>query len=169
MLFFVTGEQNNAEYVISCEDAFNTYSDMVWRLALSKTANSVYADDILQEVFLKFLRKKPKFTSHEHCKAWLIRVTINCSINLLKSAFIKRRADFDETIATQIEEKSEVYLEVLKLPEKQRIAIHLHYYEGYSIDEIATFTKSNPSTVKSWLHRARKQLKQQLKGVNFDV
>ena len=169
MLFFVTGEQNNAEYVISCEDAFNTYSDMVWRLALSKTANSAYADDILQEVFLKFLRKKPKFTSHEHCKAWLIRVTINCSINLLKSAFIKRRADFDETIAAQIEEKSEVYLEVLKLPEKQRIAIHLHYYEGYSIDEIATFTKSNPSTVKSWLHRARKQLKQQLKGVDFDV
>ncbi len=168
-MFFITGEETKLEYVISAQDAFYDFSDMVWRLALSKTANPTYADDILQDVFMKFLNKKPKFQSKEHCKAWFVKVTVNCSINLLKSAFIKRKADLNENIISDIHEDLEVYSEVLKLPEKQRIAIHLHYYEGYSIEEIATFTKSNPSTVKSWLFRARKQLKQQLKGVEFDV
>ena len=168
VLFFVTGEEKK-KYEITVEEAFNKYSNTVWRLAFSKTANRSYADDILQDVFLKFLNKNPKFYDADHCKAWLIRVTINCANNLFKSAYFKRRADLDENLSVEIPEVSEVYSEVLKLPKKYRTVIHLYYYEGYSINEIATFTKSSMSTVKTRLFRARKQLEQQLKGVEFDV
>ena len=169
MLFFITGEEKNFEYEISAKEAFEKYSDTVWRLALSKTANRAYADDILQDVFLKLIRKKPKFADEEHLKAWLIRVTVNCSNNLFNSSYVKRRADLDENLSVQIEEESEVYAEVLKLPEKYRTVIHLYYYEGYSVNEISYFTKTTVSTVKTRLFRARKQLEEQLKGVEFDV
>ena len=75
----------------------------------------------------------------------------------------------DENLSVQIEEESEVYAEVLKLPEKYRTVIHLYYYEGYSVNEISYFTKTTVSTVKTRLFRARKQLEEQLKGVEFDV
>ena len=59
---------------------------------------------------------------------------------------------------------STVYDAVLKLPEKYRTAIHLYYYEDYSVREIATVMHATESTVKSWLHRARGMLKETLGG-----
>lgn len=169
MLFFTTGTEKEKTYTISAETAFNTYSDMVWRLALTKTGSKYTADDLLQEVFLKFIRKNPKFYDEKHCKAWLIRVTINISNNILNSAWNKRREELDENFFTEIQETSEVYSEVLKLPEKYRTAIHLHYYEGYSVEEISKICKTKQATVKTWLHRGRKQLEELLKGEISDV
>lgn len=167
MLFFTTGNEKEKTYIISAEDAFNTYSDMVWRLALTRLGAPHFADDILQEVFMCFLRKNPKFYNAEHCKAWLLRVTINRSNNYLKSAWNKRRAELSENFCEEMSVTSDVYYEVLKLPEKYRTAIHLHYYEGYSVEEIAKICGSKQSTVKTWLFRAREQLKEILKGENF--
>ena len=59
---------------------------------------------------------------------------------------------------------STVYDAVMKLPEKYRTAIHLYYYEDYSVREIAEAMRSTESTVKSWLHRARGMLKEELGG-----
>ena len=63
---------------------------------------------------------------------------------------------------------STVYDAVLKLPEKYRTAIHLYYYEDYSVKEIAAAMRSSESAVKSWLHRARGMLKETLGG-EYDV
>ena len=63
---------------------------------------------------------------------------------------------------------STVYDAVLKLPEKYRTAIHLYYYEDYSVKEIASLMRTTESTVKSWLHRARGMLKETLGG-EYDV
>ena len=71
--------------------------------------------------------------------------------------------DAVDLMSTVMEEESDVYAAVQKLPEKYRIVIHLYYYEGYSVEEIAKMLSANDSTVKSWMRRARLKLKELLK------
>ena len=146
---------------------FRTYGDMVYRLALVRTKSVADAEDVVQEVFLRCLKHNPVFQSAEHQKAWLIKVTVNCSKTLLGSAF--RRHSVPEDALGELASEDEtpdstVYDAVLKLPEKYRTAIHLYYYEDYSVREIATVMQTTESTVKSWLHRARGMLKEMLGG-----
>lgn len=102
--------------------------------------------------------------SEEHIKATLIRITVNCTSSLLSSSWFKKTEPLDENISVTDNDSSENALgEVLKLPVKYRTVIHLHYYMGYSVAEIAELTKTNPSTVKTRLSRAREQLKKTLK------
>ena len=64
---------------LSNEAMVKKYADMVYRLALVRTGNSWDADEVFQEVFLRYFRKKPVFTDENHRKAWLLKVTVNCS------------------------------------------------------------------------------------------
>ena len=146
------------------ETVFKRYADMVYRLAFVRTGNRSDSDDILQEVFLRYMKVWQKMKSEEHIKATLIRITVNCSNSLFSSAWFKKTAPLDENISVTDNASSENALsEVLKLPLKYRTVIHLYYYMGYSVAEIADLTKTNPSTVKTRLSRAREQLKKTLK------
>ncbi len=156
------------EYKISAADAFKKHSDMVYRLAVARVKNKYDADDILQEVFLRFIKCKDKVENDEHLKALLIRITINCSKSLLTSSWFKRTEPLSETLSVW-DEYSDTLDAVLRLPQKYRTVIHMHYYMGYSVDEIASILKSKPSTVKSWLHRARQKLKLDLEGEEVNV
>ena len=156
------------EYKINASEAFKRYSDMVYRLAFARVKNKYDADDILQEVFLRFIKVKEKVNNEDHAKALLIRITINCSKSLLSSSWFKRTEPLSETLSVS-DKEIDTLDAVLRLPQKYRTVIHLHYYMGYSIDEIATILKSKPSTVKSQLHRARQKLKIDLEGVEVNV
>ena len=146
------------------ETVFKRYADMVYRLAFVRTGNRSDSDDILQEVFLRYMKVWQKMKSEEHIKATLIRITVNCSNSLFSSAWFKKTAPLDENISVTDNASLENTLsEVLKLPLKYRTVIHLYYYMGYSVAEIAELTKTNPSTVKTRLSRAREQLKKTLK------
>ena len=142
------------------------YFDTVYRLALSRTKDTEHAADITQEVFLRYIKTDKVFTSEEHVKAWLIRVTINCSNSLFTSSWYKNTAPLTEDIKFETEEKSEVYYAVAALPLKYRTAIHLFYYEDMSISDIAKATNQKETTVKSQLKRGRDMLKKALKGGN---
>ena len=156
------------EYKISAAQAFEKYSDMVYRLAVARVKNKYDADDILQEVFLRFIKCKDKVENEEHLKALLIRITINCSKSLITSSWFKRTEPLSESLSVR-DEYSDTLDAVLRLPQKYRTVIHLHYYMGYSVEEIAKIIKSKPSTVKSQLHRARQKLKIDLKGDEVNV
>ena len=156
------------EYKISAAQAFEKYSDMVYRLAVARVKNKHDADDILQEVFLRFIKCKDKVENEEHLKALLIRFTINCSKSLITSSWFKRTEPLSESLSVR-DEYSDTLDAVLRLPQKYRTVIHLHYYMGYSVEEIAKIIKSKPSTVKSQLHRARQKLKIDLKGDEVNV
>lgn len=156
------------EYKITASQAFKRHSDMVYRLAVARVKNKYDADDILQEVFLRFIKVKDKVENDEHLKALLIRITINCSKSLLTSSWFKRTEPLSESLSVS-DEYSDTLDAVLRLPQKYRTVIHMHYYMGYSVDEIASILKSKPSTVKSQLHRARKLLKIDLKGEEVNV
>ena len=155
--------------ILGAEEMYRAYADMVYRLAFLRTKSSQDADDVLQEVFLRCLRARPLFNSAEHQKAWLIRVTINCTKTLLTSAWRRHQAKECDEILTEMTESTDVYAAVLELPEKYRTVVHLFYYEGYRVEEIAKLLASNPSTVKSWLFRAREMLREKLKEEYSDV
>jgi len=152
------------------------YSDTVYRLAFARAGNSYDAEDITQEVFLRYIRAGKTFSDEEHRKAWLIRTAINTSVNVMKSAYKRRyggEPDYnsentatDDNIA-RLEDKSVVYNAVLKLPEKYRIVIHLFYYEDMKIERISEVTGIGINTVKSRLKRARDLLREELKE-DFD-
>lgn len=146
------------------ENTIEKYSNMVYRLAVARTGKIEEAQDVYQEVFFRLAKKMPDFESEEHKKAWLIRVTINCSKTLLNSSFIRHRAELDENLSFETPERHDLYYAVLKLPIKYRTVVHLYYYENYSIKEISKILKTNENTVKTRLSRARKQLEEAVKG-----
>lgn len=156
------------EKKISANYAFREYSDMVYRLAFARVKNKYDADDILQDVFMKYMKSKQAVQDLEHAKALLIRITINCTKSLFLSNNRKRTSALDEFIGVDMPCR-DTLLAVLALPVKYRTVIHLHYYCGYSIDEIADLLNTKPSTVKSQLHRARQKLKIYLEGDELHV
>lgn len=149
----------------SPEAAFEKYADTVYRLAFVRTKSSNDSDDILQEVFLRYMKVWNKMQSEEHVKAMLLRITVNCSNSLKTSFWFKKTEGLDENlVAPQNTDQPDVLSAVLNLPVKYRTVIHLHYYCGYSVNEIAKIEKLNPSTVKTHLSRAREILKKTIKA-----
>jgi RNA polymerase sigma-70 factor (ECF subfamily) len=150
--------KNNIRRVVS------EYSKNIIRIAFTYVKNIPDAEDIAQEVFLTYFTKHPVFTEDEHEKAWLIRVTINKSKNYIKARWFKERNPLPEDLSYLPEEEDAVLAAVLEMEEKYRIPIHLHYYEGYSIQEIATLLHTKPATIGTRLARGRNLLKAKLGG-----
>ena len=146
------------------EKMVEKYSNMIYRLALIRTKTKENSEDVYQEVFLRLAKKMPDFKSEEHEKAWLIRVTINCSKNLLNSKFFRNTSELKEDIPFETEEKHNIYYSVQKLPIKYKTIVHLYYYENYKIKEISQILKMKENTVKSYLARAREKLKVEEEG-----
>lgn len=143
---------------------FEKYADMVYRLAFVRTKSESDSDDVLQEVFLRYMKVSNKMESEEHVKAMLLRITVNCSKSLLTSSWFKKTEPLNDTLSyTDNVSEGSVLSEVLKLPTKLRTAVHLHYYCGYSVKEIAKIEGINESTVKTHLSRARAILRTSLK------
>lgn len=162
MLFMHNTEKE--DYMPTAEAIFLRYSDMVFRLAYSRCRSYSDAQDVTMEVFHKLIRYKPHFESDEHTRAWLVRVTINCSGTLLTSAWHRHTEAMPEHIAVSMKEEDRtVFDAVMSLPVKYRTAIHLFYYEDYSIAQIAQAMGANENTVKSYLKRGREKLKEILK------
>ena len=148
----------------SKRESVEKYFDMVYRLALSQTRNKDFADDVVQDVFLRYIKTDTDFESEEHIKAWLIRVTVNCTKSLFTSAWFRRTEELKDDIVFETEDHSDVYNATQELPLKYRTVVHLFYYEDMPIAQIATVLNTKESTVKSQLHRAREMLKEKLKG-----
>ena len=145
---------------------YEKYADMVYRIAFVRTLNAADSEDILQEVFCRYIRFLPEFADEGHCRAWFIRTAINCSKTLLTSAWRRHAVlgeEAGEDIVCRMERDSEVYHAVMQLPRSQRTVVHLYYYEDYRIDDIARITGLSRPAVKSRLFRAREELRRQLK------
>ncbi len=146
------------------KETINKYADMVYKIAITRCGTIENAEDIFQEVFLKFSEKMPKFESDEHKKAWLIRVTINLTKNIKNNNWNKRVVFLDENIPFEEKEEADVFSAVCELPLNYKTVIYLSYYEGYKVKEIASLMNTNENTVKTWLSRAREILKEKLEG-----
>lgn len=151
----------NEQYI---EKMIEKHSNTVYRIALTRCGTIENAEDVFQDVFIKFSEKLPKFENEEHEKAWFIRVTINLTKNIKQSAWNKKVTTLDENLIFENPEESEVFSVVYQLPQNYKTVIYLSYYEGYKVKEIAKLMKTKEGTVKTWLYRARQMLKEKLEG-----
>lgn len=141
------------------EEVIEVYSNTVYRFALSLTRQKDVAEDVFQNVFLRYMKKRPQFKNEEHAKAWFYVVTRNCSRMHFTSAFMRYTAPLLDDIPSLTSEEKGLYYDVLKLPEKYRTVIHLFYYEGYSTQQISSLLNKKDATVRTRLRRARELLK----------
>ena len=146
------------------KETVEKYSNMVYRLAYFYTNSKYNADDIYQDVFLRYLQNKKQFENEEHKKAWLIKVK-----KLWISSWKRKIMPLNEEIKFEMEEDIGLYNEIKKLPQKYRAVIHLFYYEQYSIKDISGILEQKESTIRTWLTRARRLLKNQIKEEDFNV
>lgn len=136
------------------------HGDALYRNAFLLLGNSTDVQDVLQEVLLRFLEKAPAFSSVDHERAWLLRVETNCCMDCLR--FRKKHACADLTPLQEClpapEQQSRLE-ELYALPAKWKSVLILHYFEGYSVTEIAQLMKLSESAVKKRLQRGREALK----------
>lgn len=137
------------------------YGPALQRLAYVYLKNIHDAEDAVQDVFLSYLRSTAVFSTEEQRRAWLMTVTANRCRSLLRSP--RRQTEpLSEELACLPAEESDLLRAVLALEEKYRLPIHLYYYEGYSIAEIAALLHRSAATVGSQLSRGREKLRKML-------
>lgn len=141
------------------EKIIDKYSDTVYRLAFTRTGNSCDADEVYQEVFLRLIKNNHQFNDEEHCKAWLIKVTVNCAKKLTCSSWRKRTQPINESLSFETQRDIDIWWEISQLPPKYREVIHLYYFEDMSTEEISKVLGIKNTTVRSQLKRAREKLK----------
>ena len=150
------------------ETIVRTYADMVYKIAYRYVANPTDADDVFSETFLTYFKKERTFHDEEHRKAWLIRVTINCAKDLLKSK--SPWEELNETVAGEEvpalcpEEHLDLHAAIQQLRSEYREAICLYYLEGLSVQDIAAVLGRSKNTVKTHLARGREKLRKFLEG-----
>lgn len=154
------------------EQAIAAYGDAVWRACLLYL-QPTDAEDIFQDVFLKYALHDASFNDDAHKKAWLLRVAINACKDVLKSAR-QRTASVDEleeqgrtgelgcTSDEAARELSYILDAMDALGDPPKTQLYLALYEGYTAREISQMTGMPEGTVYSWISRGKKQLREAL-------
>ena len=145
------------------EQVYQTYGSSLYRFCLLQMKNPADAEDILQEVFCKRLYRAPAFASPDHERRWLFRVALNQCRDAWKRS---SRSELPLETASDAVTPEELGLleQVSELPEKERTVLHLHYWEGYALREIAALLGVTVPTVKMRLKRGRDALRKRWEG-----
>ena len=141
------------------EELVNKYENTLFRTALAILGDPQEAEDAVQDAFVRFLERAPE--DLENPAAWLARVLVNGCKSRLRLAW-RRVGPLPDTLAAPGPEEQEELEELFSLPPEDRAVIHLHYYEGWSCDEIGRMLGLRPGTVRSRLARAREKLRRLL-------
>ena len=147
--------------------AMERYLTMVYRLAHARTGSVQDAEDVAQDVMLRLSRHERSIRSEEHLKAWLIRATVNRANSLFRSAWRRKTLPLEAAARTERPEppQHDTLTDALSaLSPKQRVVVHLYYYEEMRVDEIAAALGIRPDAVKMRLSRARAELRRRLNG-----
>lgn len=159
------------------ERLMQLYTKELLRVSFYYTHNMHTAQDIVQEVFIRFYHKQVVLIDAE-MKPYLLRMVINQSKDYLKSwhyrkmkivekMFSQSGHDLNHLILK--EEKDAISEAIFSLPLKQREAITYYYFEGYTTKEISSLLKVPESTIKSRLNKGRERLREQLKMADWEA
>lgn len=142
---------------------------LVYQICLVLMKSVPDAEDAAQTVFGRVMERSGPFRDPEHEKAWLIVTARNECRDQLKHWWRRCREDASALDALVWEQPQDglVWEQVAALPDKHRLVLFLHYYQGYATDEIAQMLGDNPSTVRSRLVQARKKLKLRLEAEGY--
>lgn len=157
---------------LSVDQVFEKYGNRIFSAAFSVLQSWADADDVVQDTLIRYYSLGKDFDSEDHLKAWLLRVAINRARDVSRSFWRRNQVAWEEYMDELPFEEPEdrgLFEAVMNLPDKYRMAIHLFYYEEYSVEEIAKILRRPVGTVKSQLNRGRALLKISLQeGWNDD-
>lgn len=158
-------------------EIYKQYAKAMYNVALRITADTLEAEDVLQEAFLIAFDKIASYRNEASFGAWLKKIVVNAALNQVR----KRRYQFSEieddgnyednsTKETMAEEEinfqaAQIRKAIESLPDGFRIVFTLYLLEGYDHAEIAEILGISVSTSKSQYNRAKKKLQEVLKGM----
>lgn len=162
-------KQNNR---IAQLQLYNQYCDGMFAVAMRFVKDSMEAEDIVQEAFIKAFTKLHQYKAEVTFGAWLKRIVVNKSIDLLKSKK-QHMLDLDEVHLKVVDSSYEdewlvddiITLEdvkeaINKLPEKYQYVVMLYLIEGYDHQEIAEILNITEVASRTQLSRGKAQLKE---------
>ena len=144
------------------EELVTKHENTLFRAALAILGDAQEAEDAVQETFLRYLEKRPELRDGDHEKAWLLKVTANRCKSVLRMRKRHPAVELLDVYPAPDRSCRELMEAILSLPANQRAAVHLHYYEGYTSEEIGVILGQRPGTVRSHLSRARDALRRYL-------
>lgn len=148
----------NEEYI----SAVKRNSNRLYLIALSYLQNHYDAEDVMQETLVKLWKTNKAFNDREHIDKWLTITCIHKCRDHFRLSFVKSNVSLDEAkeLYTFDSTKSlDVFKAIGTLPPKERLVVHLFYYEDMSVKDITEITGIKDSAIKTRLHRARTHLK----------
>lgn len=155
-------------------DALMTeHGDRLYRLCFLYLRDAELAHDAVQDTFLKVWRHGNGFRGESREATWLSRVAINTCKDYRRSAWqrhVDRGTPLDCLPAPEgFPPENEALLEaVMALPDRDREAILLRYYENLPLREVARVLRVPTQTAASRIRRAVKRLRGELKEWYFD-
>jgi len=165
------------------KELYENYKERVYTTAYFAMSNKEVLDDILQEVFVQVFLKINTLKDNRAFEGWLYRITVNVCMKYGKT-ITKNKHENDEKLLYAVKEENVEYIpeerffkatinnEVMKLiydlPEKQRIAIMLFYYNKMSIKDIAYATESSETAIKARLFKAKKNLEKRVSRLGIE-
>lgn len=157
-----TKKRDNTVYFA---ELYEKYANDVLRMCYFYLADRQKAEDVCQDVFVRLITTTPVLQEGKE-KAWLLKVAMNRCRDLWRGAWLKRvvlgSPMFELVPApdefSQKDDQQELMGAINELPAMFKEVILLHYYQGYSITEIAEMMDLPEGTISSRLSRGRKKL-----------
>jgi len=144
------------------------FQNKVFRLAYAMLGDAALAEDMAQEVFIRIWKALPGFRGQSALSTWIYAIVRNTCLTALKKGAVKRESSLEEPNVARAAEEAGVpparhaEIDVLRfldqLPERHRQVLRLYYMEERSYEEVARLLEWPMGTVKTYLHRARKEL-----------
>jgi RNA polymerase sigma-70 factor (ECF subfamily) len=147
--------------VKALEILVSRWQKRLWRYAYRLVGDTEAAWDITQESWLGIIKGLNKLQDPANFKAWAYRITTNKSIDWIRKSKAVKQLNIEEIKDAPYEEKKDTGVKELlaKLDVRKQVVLSLYYFEQLSVPEISVALKIPQGTVKSRLHKARKELR----------
>jgi RNA polymerase sigma-70 factor (ECF subfamily) len=177
MLAYQAGDESAFDQIVE------EYSSMVWSLLTRFLGQRAVREDLVQDAFLRVVRARERYTPTARFSTWLYRIVYNLAVNETQrrrtlvsldqpfggeedsSSLGDLQESATEGPSSELEREdvvSAVRVAIDSLPETQRMALILAKYHDTSYAEIAVVLESSEKAIKSLVHRARENLREQL-------
>ena len=149
---------------------YEAHHSMVFRTAHRVTGNAADAEDVVQTVFLRLLRREPAANAGiDNPESYLRRSAVNAALDIVRSRRVTNTLETEKLPAsgscTELRELRDSLRRALStLPERTAEMFALRFFEGYTNPEIAKLMGISQIVVAVTLHRARKRLQQEMRG-----
>ncbi|MDE6212589.1 MAG: RNA polymerase sigma factor [Lachnospiraceae bacterium] len=148
---------------MTIEEVVKEYSPMLYRICVVMLGNEADAQDAVQDTICKYLERAKGFRDKEHEKAWLIKVAQNRCRDMRRFHLRHPQVELEEINAGYEDpEYSDVLAELIRLPLAVKVAVYLHYIEGYKTTEVSEILGISVNAVKKRLQRGREMLRLRL-------